>query len=89
MPVEDQNKRQMRCGIIPSDDMRLLFVGTNMTKEVTSLDEDLGQMGLLNRPYPYLGQMGLLKTLIVCTRGKKQRLLCVNSGLVHLRAGSV
>ena len=27
--------------------MRRLFVGTNSTKEVTSLDEDLGQMGLL------------------------------------------
>ena len=27
--------------------MRRLFVGTNMTKEVTFLDEDLGQMGLL------------------------------------------
>lgn len=43
--------------------MRRLFVGTNSTKEVTSLDEDLGQMGLLNRLYPNLGQMGLLKTL--------------------------
>ena len=27
--------------------MRRLFVGTNMIKEVTFLDEDLGQMGLL------------------------------------------
>ena len=47
MLVEVQNKRQTRCGIIYSDDMRRLFVGTNSTKEVTSLDEDLGQMGLL------------------------------------------
>ena len=39
-----QNKRQMRCGITYSDDMRRLFVGTNMTKEVTLLNEDLGQI---------------------------------------------
>ena len=35
-----------------SDDMRRLFVGTNSTKEVTSLDEDLGQMGLLKTLTP-------------------------------------
>ena len=44
MSVGVQNKRQMRCGITYSDDMRRLFVGTNMTKEVTSLDKDLGQI---------------------------------------------
>ena len=47
MSLEVQNKRQTRYGIIYSDDMRRLFVGTNMTKEFTFLDEDLGQMGLL------------------------------------------
>ena len=52
MSVGVQNKRQMRCGIIYSDDMRRLFVGTNSTKEVTSLDEDLGQMGLLKTLTP-------------------------------------
>ena len=50
MSVGVQNKRQMRCGITYSDDMRRLFVGTNMTKEVTSLDKDLGQIWTVEDP---------------------------------------
>ena len=44
------SKRQMHCGIIYSDDMRRLFVGTNMTKEVTFLDKDLGQIRTVEDP---------------------------------------
>ena len=55
MSVEVQNKRQTRYGIIYSDEMRRLFVGTEMTKEVTFLDEDLGQIRTVEKTTPGFG----------------------------------